>query len=146
MVTALIIAASLAAAVAAFLILVYARRYWLTRSGSVVMALRLSRRSAGRGWAPGYAIYNQGELCWYRMFSLSFGPREKLNRNRLEVSNRRDPIGFEAQIFPAGVQILQCQTQKGTIAELAMTSSAVTGFLSWLEAAPPGAASSYYDR
>lgn len=147
MVTALIVAALLAAAVAAFLVLVYLRRYVITRkSGSVVMAVRPGHRPHGRGWAPGYAVYNQGELSWYRMFSLAPVPRETFDRSKLEVSDRRDPSGFEAQIFTPGIQILRCQTQSGDVAELAMTTSAVTGFLSWLEAAPPGAASSYYDR
>ncbi|GAB3997979.1 hypothetical protein GCM10029992_22480 [Glycomyces albus] len=73
------------------------------------------------------------------MFSLALGPRYTLARTDLEVSERREPVGGEAQIFPPDVAILLCKSSRGEF-ELAMTDSAVTGFLSWLEAAPPGAA------
>ncbi|MCH7230647.1 DUF2550 domain-containing protein [Glycomyces sp. L485] len=142
MVEALLAAAALAASIAVFLVLTYVRRSFLSKYGSVAMAARLSRRMAGRGWAPGFAVYERGTLRWYRMFSLAFGPRYTLARTDLQIAERREPAGAEAQIFPAEVAILRCKGSTGEV-ELAMTDSAVTGFLSWLEAAPPGAA--YFD-
>lgn len=139
MVEALLVAAALAGAVAVFLLLTYVRRSVLSKHGSVAMAARLSRRMAGRGWAPGFAVYERGSLRWYRMFSLAFGPRYTLSRTDLQVAERRDPAGAEAQIFPPEVAVLRCKSSTGEV-ELAMTASAVTGFLSWLEAAPPGTA------
>lgn len=139
MVKALLAAAALAVAVAVFLLLTYVRRSVLSKHGSVAMAARLSRRMAGRGWAPGFAVYERSSLRWYRMFSLSYGPRYTLARADLQVAERREPAGPEAQIFPPEVTILRCKSSTGEV-ELAMTDSAVTGFLSWLEAAPPGAA------
>ncbi|GAA2142486.1 MULTISPECIES: DUF2550 domain-containing protein [Glycomyces] len=138
MLKALLVVAALAAAVAVFLVLTYVRRSFLSRSGSVAMAARLSRHMEGRGWAPGFAVYESGTLRWYRMFSLAFGPRYSLLRHDVQVSERRKPVGPEAQIFPPEVAILRCKSATGEV-ELAMTTSAVTGFLSWLEAAPPGA-------
>lgn len=139
MVKALLVAAVIAASVAVFLLLTYVRRSAFAKHGSVAMAARLSRRMAGRGWAPGFAVYESGTLRWYRMFSLAFGPRYTLSRKDLQVAERRKPVGAEAQIFPPGVVVLHCKSSTGDV-ELAMTDSAVTGFLSWLEAAPPGAA------
>ncbi|WP_199042272.1 DUF2550 domain-containing protein [Glycomyces salinus] len=137
MVEALLVVAALAVAVAVFLLLAYVRRSALSRYGSVAMAARISRRMPGRGWAPGFAVYESGTLRWYRMFSLALGPRYTLARTDLEVSERREPVGGEAQIFPPDVAILLCKSSRGEF-ELAMTDSAITGFLSWLEAAPPG--------
>jgi hypothetical protein len=137
MLKALLVAAVVAGAVALFLVLTYVRRSLLSKGGSVAMAARLSQRMQGRGWAPGFAVYDRGKLRWYRMFSLAPGPRYVLSRSDLQVSERREPIGPESQIFPAEVQIIRCKRSNGEV-ELAMTSSAVTGFLSWIEAAPPG--------
>ncbi|THV27660.1 DUF2550 domain-containing protein [Glycomyces paridis] len=139
MLKALLVVAALAAAVAVFLVLTYVRRSFYSRAGSVAMAARLSRHMEGRGWAPGFAVYESGTLRWFRMFSLAFGPRYALSREDLQISDRRVPVGPEAQIFPPEVAILRCKSAGGEV-ELAMTTSAVTGFLSWLEAAPPGAA------
>ncbi|MGH8791611.1 MAG: DUF2550 family protein, partial [Stackebrandtia sp.] len=77
----------------------------------------------------------------YRMFSYSVRPRRKLDRYDLKVEQRREPVAAERQIFPSSVVILCCHSLDGQV-ELAMSRSALNGFLSWLEAAPPGAASS----
>jgi hypothetical protein len=37
----------------------------------------------------------------------------------------------------AGAIVVECSSA-GTVLELGMTEDALTGFLSWLEAAPPG--------
>ncbi|WP_415647263.1 DUF2550 domain-containing protein [Stackebrandtia soli] len=125
------------------LAVLFVRRFILTRSGTVAMAIRIYRRVPGRGWAPGFAKYEQGRLQWYRMFSYAPRPRVVLDRSDLKVEERREPVDAERQIFPPSVVILCCQAPAGEV-EIAMTRSALTGFLSWLEAAPPGAASRFY--
>ncbi|HIV57504.1 MAG TPA: DUF2550 domain-containing protein [Candidatus Stackebrandtia faecavium] len=120
----------------------YARRAALTRGGTITMSMRVHRRIPGRGWAPGFAKFEDGRLEWYRMFSYAWRPRRTLDRNDLKVEDRRQPEGAERQVFPSSVIILACHCPGGHEVELAMTRSALTGFLSWLEAAPPGAASS----
>jgi hypothetical protein len=125
------------------LAVLYVRRMTLTRRGAVAMAIRIYRRVPGRGWAPGFATFDQGYLSWYRMFSYMPRPRFVLDRSVLKVEERREPVGAERQIFPPSVVILCCQSPTGEV-EIAMTRSALTGFLSWLEAAPPGAASPFW--
>jgi len=125
------------------LALLFVRRAYLTRDGAIAMAVRIYHRVPGRGWAPGFGRFDQGRLSWYRMFSYSMRPRRVLDRADMKVEERRDPIGAERQVFPPSIEILCCQSPRGQV-EIAMTKSAMTGFLSWLEAAPPGAASSSY--
>jgi hypothetical protein len=140
--TILVIAAVPALAGLALAVL-FGRRTFLTRSGAMAMAMRIYRRVPGRGWAPGFGTFNAGRLAWYRMFSYSPRPHRTLDRAELKVEQRREPVGAERQIFPPSVVILCCQSPDGEV-EVAMTRSALTGFLSWLEAAPPGAASDFY--
>ena len=120
----------------------YVRRAALTRGGTITMSMRVHRRVRGRGWAPGFAKFEAGRLAWYRMFSYAWRPRRMFDRNDLKIEERRQPEGAERQVFPSSVVILACHCSGGDEVELAMTRSALTGFLSWLEAAPPGAASS----
>ena len=71
------------------------------------------------------------------MFSFAIRPRRVLSRRGLVVEQRRLPEGRERLALPADWVILRCLTHQAPI-EIAMASSTVTGFLSWLEAAPPG--------
>ena len=48
-----------------------------------------------------------------------------------------DPAGVEAYSLYSGHIIVSCQTPSGPL-EVAMSPQALTGFLAWLEAAPPG--------
>jgi hypothetical protein len=80
------------------------------------------------------------ELRWYRVFSLSFWPRYKLVRGRLSVQERRVPTPAERLVLPADWVVLRC-LNKGVSIEIAMAGTTLTGFLSWIEAAPPGAVS-----
>lgn len=120
----------------------FLRRQLLARGGGTIEAsMRLSTFVTGRGWAPGFARFDRDALLWYRMFSMWLGPRRTLVRKGLRVLGRRPPEGPERLVLPEGWVILRCASQPAPV-EIAMAESAVTGFLSWLEAAPPGAASS----
>jgi hypothetical protein len=91
----------------------------------------------GRGWSYGIAQYGADRVDWYRIFSYAFRPAAVLTRRDLEVIGRRDPEGTEELALFPGWTILDCRFGAG-YAELALSEDALTGFLSWLEAAPPG--------
>ena len=55
----------------------------------------------------------------------------------LEYVGRRDPGGVESYSLYSGHIIVQCRTPTGDL-QVAMSPEALTGFLAWLEAAPPG--------
>ena len=91
----------------------------------------------GRGWSYGIAQYGADRVDWYRIFSYAFRPAAVLTRRDLEVIGRREPEGTEELALFPGWTILDCRFGAG-YAELALSEDALTGFLSWLEAAPPG--------
>ncbi|WP_338896038.1 DUF2550 domain-containing protein [Streptomyces sp. TG1A-60] len=91
----------------------------------------------GKGWGYGVARYNGDRIEWYRVFSYSFRPRRVLERSAIEVAGRRTPEGEEELALLSDAVVLACQ-HRGTRLELAMSEDALTGFLAWLEAAPPG--------
>jgi hypothetical protein len=91
----------------------------------------------GRGWSYGIAQYGADRVDWYRIFSYGFRPAAVLTRRDLEVIGRRAPEGTEELALFPGWIILDCRFGAG-YAELALSEDALTGFLSWLEAAPPG--------
>lgn len=115
------------------------RRALLARSGGMVeMSLRLHERSHGRGWVLGTGRYVGDELQWFRIFSLAPGPRRRLSRRDFAVVGRRAPTRPEKMTLQLGMIVLECTSATGPV-ELAMGESALTGFLSWLESAAPGA-------
>ncbi|MCZ9345331.1 DUF2550 domain-containing protein [Streptomyces sp. TRM76130] len=91
----------------------------------------------GKGWAYGVARYNGDRVEWYRVFSYSPRPRRVLERGSIEVAGRRFPDGEEELALLSDAVVLAC-AHRGTRLELAMSEDALTGFLAWLEAAPPG--------
>ncbi|MFJ1603686.1 DUF2550 domain-containing protein [Streptomyces sp. NPDC088253] len=91
----------------------------------------------GKGWGYGVARYNGDRIEWYRVFSYSPRPRRVLERSAIEVAGRRTPDGEEELALLSDAIILAC-VHRGTRLELAMSEDALTGFLAWLEAAPPG--------
>ena len=92
---------------------------------------------AGRGWSYGIAQYENDRIDWYRIFSYAYRPAAVLTRRDLEVLGRRDAEGNEELALFPGWTIVECSFGAGLV-ELAMSPDALTGFLSWLEAAPPG--------
>jgi hypothetical protein len=123
----------------AALIVLFVRREVISRgSGTIDMSVRLNAYYPGRGWAPGLGRFSGDELRWYRMFSLSPRPRRVFRRHTLIVENRRAPEGEERLALPQNYIIIRCAAP-GTPLEIALADSTLTGFLSWLESAPPGA-------
>ncbi len=91
----------------------------------------------GKGWSYGVARYNGDRIEWFRVFSYAPRPRRVLERSAIEVAGRRTPEGEEELALLSDAVILAC-VHRGTRLELAMSEDALTGFLAWLEAAPPG--------
>jgi hypothetical protein len=84
--------------------------------------------------------YSGDSLEWYRVFSYASRPRYVMARRELEIVDRRVPEGTEVFALLSGAVIVRCRegSDTGSIVEFAMGEDALTGFLSWLEAAPPG--------
>jgi hypothetical protein len=108
------------------------RRFLLSGLGAVTMWLR---PVGSPRWSVGVAWYGGDMLLWYRGLSLSVRPQERLCRAELQVESQRSP-GREDLALPSDVVVLAIATPEGP-REVAMDSSTVTGFLSWVESAPP---------
>ena len=108
------------------------RRFLLSGLGAVTMWLR---PVGSPRWSVGVAWYGGDMLLWYRGLSLAVRPHERLCRAGLRVESRR-PAGRDDLALPSEVVVLAIATPEGQ-RELAMDSSTVTGFLSWVESAPP---------
>ena len=126
-------------AVVLMLALVAWRRVRHIRSGGVDVALRSRPDHETSRWHLGIGHYQGEEFAWYRVTSLRSGPDTVVRRAGLTIVSRRAPAGSEAYAMPSGATVLRCRGGDGDL-ELAMASDALTGFLSWLESAPPGRA------
>ena len=117
------------------------RRVRLMRGGGVDVCLRRRPVSVGRdataGWHFGVGRYQGNELAWYRLTSLRPGPTTVLDRLELEIVGRRTPAEAEVYAIPQADSVLSCRS-RGADLEIAMAPGVLTGFLSWLESAPPG--------
>jgi uncharacterized protein DUF2550 len=131
MTTALLVLAGVlvVALVVAFLL---RRRFLLSGLGAVTMWLR---PTGSTRWSVGVAWYGGDALLWYRALSLSVRPQQRLCRAEFRVESRRR-VGRADVALPADVVVLSCATAAGPH-ELAMDPSTETGFLSWVESAPP---------
>jgi len=114
------------------------RRVLLERGGATVDC-GLRRPASGASWRLGVASYQRDELRWYRVFGVLLRPEEVFARRALNVVARRVPDPSETASLGPGLVVVECKTGDGADAiELAMGEQALTGFLAWLEAAPPG--------
>ena len=115
-----------------------ARRRWISRNGGTFeFSVRIRSGRGGRGWILGVGRYTGDDLEWFRIFSLAPRPRFTYRRADLSFVGRRDPEGVEAYSLYSGHIVVTCRTPAGLL-EVAMSPDALTGFLAWLEAAPPG--------
>lgn len=134
--------------VTAVLLLVLVVLVWLTvrrlralRSGGVHASLRTRVDDSGKGWHLGVGRYHGDEFVWFRVLSLRPGPDRVIHRSGLEIADRRDPSGSELVGMPPSSRVLRFRDGPDTDVpeiEIAMSPDALTGFLSWLESAPPG--------
>jgi hypothetical protein len=115
------------------------RRLFTRGGGTVECSLRvLSREGGAPGvWRLGIGRYKGDVLQWHRVFGFRGRPRQVIHRRGLVVSNRRRPGPEEAEGLLPDVSVIEVRDGDLTV-ELAMGAEALTGFLAWLEAAPPG--------
>jgi hypothetical protein len=107
--------------------LVVLRGVTLARSrGSVPCRLQVG----DRGWQSGVARYADGELHWIPLMGIRLRPRHAIARRGLVISARREVDG--------GLYAVDCGGSSPAMS-LAMSADALTGFLAWLESAPPSA-------
>ena len=113
------------------------RRTALRRRGAMI-DLCVRETGPRRGWMLGLGRFTADDLEWFRVFSFSPRPHRSFSRGALSIVDRRRAAPSELLTLMAGAVVVACTGPGGPV-ELAMTESAVTGFLAWLEAAPPGA-------
>jgi hypothetical protein len=119
------------------------RRTLIERGGgSVECGLR---RPPGHRWRLGLAAYQPDELRWYPVFGLWLRPAEVFARRALSVVSRRPADPVEMTSVGSGAVVVECDTGQRSAPriELALSEDALTGFLAWLEAAPPGPVSEF---
>lgn len=131
---------------AAVLVLVFlaavvlaSRRYLLERGGGTVECAL--RQPAGTGaWRLGVLSYARDSLRWHGALGVLLRPECEFCRRALSVVSRRPAGPAEAVTlgFDRIVVEVEVEPPDGGRVELAMTEQALTGFLAWLEAAPPG--------
>jgi hypothetical protein len=115
-------------------------RRWLfeRRGGTVECSLRDIAVDGQPGvWRLGLGRYKGDELHWHRVFGFRRRPRQVIHRRGLVVSNRRRPSTEEESAMAPDAGVIEVRDGDLTV-ELAMSAAALTGFLAWLEAAPPG--------
>jgi hypothetical protein len=126
-------------ALLALLFVIFFRlRLLMAGGGTIRLQVRVSTIVPGRGWSTGVGQFVGDELRFHRMFSLAFRPKRVLERTFLAVEELRRPEGPERLTMPAQWCVLRCTNGEAGEIEIAMAESTVTGFSSWLEAAPPG--------
>jgi hypothetical protein len=105
------------------------------------VAGRWSAACAGPGatWRLGVAAYKEDELRWYGAVGVLLTPEEVFARRTLSVASRREVTPAEATLLGPGMIVVSCTAGEiPETVELAMGEAALTGFLAWLESAPPG--------
>jgi hypothetical protein len=121
------------------LALVVRRRVLSRHGGTFELSYRARSERTGRGWLLGLGRYSGDRLEWFRIFSLAPRPKCAWERRTLSYTGRRDPDRTERMsLYPDHVVVL-CNVGDSTL-ELAMSPSSLTGFQAWIEAGPPGTA------
>ncbi|MDF1490113.1 DUF2550 domain-containing protein [Tessaracoccus caeni] len=122
------------------LVLLYARRRWLTGKGGLFDCAMLMREDLpGGGWALGMARYSNEDLEWYRSFSLSMRPKKRFRRGVTIYEKRRAPEGLEVfTLYENSNVVMVRDSLTGERSSIAMAQDSALGLMSWLESAPPG--------
>lgn len=106
------------------------RRTWGTVDASI--------STANNRWAMGVCRYQESDLEWVRLLSLSPLPAKTMKRNKIVLLGRREPTETELTRVPPGTVIVML-SYEGQDVLLAMKFAAYAGLSSWLEAGPqPG--------
>jgi hypothetical protein len=133
-----VLAAVFLAAILVFVVMSVRRWLFERGGGTVECSLRTLPQDGEAGvWRLGIGRYKGDELHWHRVFGFRSRPRQVIHRRGLVISHRRLPEDTEAPALVPDAGIIEVHDGDLTV-ELAMGAAALTGFLAWLEAAPPG--------
>jgi len=122
------------------------RRYLLERSGGTVDCALRSPAGSG-AWRLGVLSYAHDSVRWHGALGVLLRPEYTFHRRSLSVTSRRPAEPSEAvtlgtERIVVEVSVKPAADSLGSLAddhvEFAMTDQALTGFLAWLEASPPG--------
>jgi hypothetical protein len=122
------------------------RRYLLERSGGTVDCALRSPAGSG-AWRLGVLMYAHDALQWHGALGILLRPEQTFHRRSLSVISRRAADPSEIVTLGDGRIVVEIAVKPPADAsgspparpvELAMTEQALTGFLAWLEASPPG--------
>jgi len=130
--TPFIVLAALFLLVVIALCLLGVRRFQLRRALGTVDA---SICSASHRWQMGVCRYQESELEWFRLLSLSPLPHLRMTRSSIVLVGRRQPTEAEVTKVPPDVVIVTLEYH-GEQVLLAMKFGAYAGLSSWLEAGP----------
>jgi hypothetical protein len=108
------------------------RRFQLRRALGTVDA---SICSPSHRWQMGVCRYQESELEWFRLLSLSPLPHLRMTRSSIVLVGRRQPTEAEVTRVPPDVVIVTLEYH-GEQVLLAMKFGAYAGLSSWLEAGP----------
>ena len=122
------------------------RRYLLERSGGTVECGLRSPAGSG-SWRLGVLSYQPDSLSWHGALGVLLRPEYVFHRRALSVVARRPAEPAESVTLGADRIVVEVAAKPapddsapvpGEHVELAMSEQALTGFLAWLEASPPG--------
>ena len=105
-----------------------ARRFNLRRALGTVDA---SIRTAGNSWQMGVCRYQDNDLEWFRLASLSTRPKHTYRRSSLELIGRRKPTESERVNVPPDAIIVELRYE-GQEVLISIRFDAYTGLSSWL--------------
>ncbi len=108
------------------------RRFQLQRALGTVDA---SIRSPGNRWQMGVCRYQDADLEWFRLMSLSPRARYRFRRSSIVLVGRRQPTESERIKVQPDVVIVTL-SYDGEEMLMAMKFDAYAGLSSWLEAGP----------
>jgi len=87
------------------------RRVVISRHGGVIDCGL--RTAPGTSWRYGLAVYERGELCWYRSPGLWLRPDARFGRAQLRIERSRQPTAGESAQLGPGLVIAECGTGGG---------------------------------
>lgn len=118
------------------IIMLFARRRWLTGQGGL---FDCAHRMASGQWNLGFARYRGDALEWFRAFSVSLSPSLVIRRGRSDYIEQRFPTTEETDLLFEDSRVVLVRSRHDTSSHvLAMEPGHVMGLMAWLESAPPG--------
>ena len=116
------------------------RRRWLSRHGGTFELSYRARAVTARARLAARArpLLRRRARVVPDLLALAAAQAGLAARPTLDYVGRREPEGVEQLSLYPGHVVIRCETPAGDV-ELALGSSSLMGFQSWLEAAPPGA-------